>query len=326
MAPVTKKIAEMMIGDTQNLLVQLEQKTRGLTRPASYEGVGSTSVPSLPLNLLIFCRQDAASLSWSGSPIDRNSYPHQHHRHVLIIALKGRGRIWIDSQGFLLEPGQAILVSPYQKHSYTEVSPSGITWLFVTFEHARSELTESLRSRPASPLSAQAMRILDDLVGAWLADQQDPSTVLLLALFLRWLGREAPRRRSPDTRHKSAISTLIGKINRLAFEHRNRAVSIEEIASKVGMSPSHLRATFRQATGQSLGNHLRDFRMQYACSLLADKSRKLAEVAEACGYESQFTFSRAFHKACGCPPRVYRTRLADRMTGLASPVPGVRRR
>lgn len=293
-----------------DVLAQLEQRTRGLSLPASYEGVVGDSVPPLPLNLLIFFRSSAAGLSWSGSPIERNTYPHQHHRHVLVIALNGRGRVWIDSHGFMLEPGQAILVCPYQKHSYTEVSPSKITWLFVTFEHACCELTESLRSRPASPLNSQAQRAMGDLLTSWQTDQRDPSNILLLALLLRWIAREAPlRKRSRQTRRQSAISTLIGKINRIAFEHRNRAVAIEEIASRVGMSPSHLRTTFRQATGQSLGTHLRDFRLQYACSLLADKSRRLAEVAEACGYESQFTFSRAFRKTYGCPPRVYRSRL-----------------
>lgn len=312
MAHLTKYIAKMPAIASPDLLGRLEQKTRGLALPSGYEGVVGDSVTTLPLNLLIFFRSTAAELSWSGSPIERNTYPHQHHRHVLIVALNGKGCVWIDSKGFMLEPGQAILVSPYQKHSYTEVSPAKFTWLFVTFEHARCELTESLRSRPASPLNRNALRALDDLLAAWQTDQRDSSNALLLALLLRWIAQEAPlRHRSRQTRHKSAISTLIGKINRLAFEHRNRAVTIEEAAARVGMSPSHLRSTFRRATGQSLGTHLRDFRLQYACSLLADKSRRLAEIAEACGYESQFTFSRAFRKAYGCPPRVYRSRLGE---------------
>lgn len=311
MSVLTKYITEMMSGAPQNLLSEMEQQSLRLPSPISYEGVVGESVPLLPLNLLIFCRKSAASLPWSGS-MDRATNSHQHHRHVLIIALKGRGRVWLDSHGSMLEPGHTVLVSPYQKHSYTEVAPSKILWLFITFEHARSSLTESLRSRPAIPLNAQALRILRDLLSAWQTDQRDPSNILLLALFLQWIGRETPRRRRRDDPHESAISALVGKINRFAFEHRGRAVSIEEIACEVGMSPSHLRATFRQATGQSLGNHLRDFRLQYACSLMADKSRRLAEISEVCGYESQFSFSRAFHKAYGCPPRVYRARLTDR--------------
>lgn len=322
MAHLINFIAEMTFCHSQDLLVQLEQRARGLDVPASYEGIVGESVLSLPLNMLIFCRRSAASLSWSGNPIERNTYPHQHHRHVLIIALKGSGLVWIDSRGFMLEPGQAALVSPYQKHSYTDVTSSKITWLFVTFEHSRCELTENLHSRPACPLSDQALRALGDLLAAWRTDQRDSSNILLLALLLRWIGREVPlRRRALASRHGSAISVLVGKINRIAFEHRNRAVSIEEVSAKVGMSPSHLRATFRKATGQSLGNHLRDFRLQYACSLLADKSRRLAGIAETCGYESQFTFSRAFSKAYGCSPRAYRARLVE---GAATRAPSAR--
>ncbi len=74
------------------------------------------------------------------------------------------------------------------------------------------------------------------------------------------------------------------------------------------MSASHLRATFRKTTGQSLGSHLRDFRLQYARSLLGETEKRIGEVAAECGYDSPFTFSRAFSRAMGRSPRAYRAR------------------
>lgn len=288
-----------MAKTTEGWLEQAERRSREIKNPGSYEGPLPTPAPALPRNLLLFCRRRADMLSGERH---RKAPPHQHHRFVLICALRGAGRVWVDSEGFSLGAGRAILISPHQKHSYSEIAPAKICWLFVTFEHPKDERLERLRSRAPVSLDEEASRALVDLLNAWGRDGE--AAILYTAALLRRLTAAPLPRRRRDAR--GPTDELLGRINRFAFRHRSAAASIGELAAELGMSPSHLRAKFRKTTGQSLGSHLRDFRLQYACSLLRETDKRIGEVAEESGYDSPFTFSRAFSTAMGRSPRTYR--------------------
>ena len=52
--------------------------------------------------------------------------------------------------------------------------------------------------------------------------------------------------------------------------------------------------------------HLNHLRIQHACHLLLDQALTLDEVAEAVGYSTQFSFSKAFLTHTGTRPSAYR--------------------
>lgn len=45
---------------------------------------------------------------------------------------------------------------------------------------------------------------------------------------------------------------------------------------------------------------------QQACRLLIETGDSISEVANACGFEDEFYFSRCFRRQFGSPPRTYR--------------------
>jgi AraC-like DNA-binding protein len=45
---------------------------------------------------------------------------------------------------------------------------------------------------------------------------------------------------------------------------------------------------------------------QQACLLLIETSASISEIANACGFEDEFYFSRCFRRQFGSPPRTYR--------------------
>ncbi|MCY1311897.1 Helix-turn-helix domain protein [compost metagenome] len=59
--------------------------------------------------------------------------------------------------------------------------------------------------------------------------------------------------------------------------------------------------------GTSPGQILLNLRMKLACQLL-QRGHAVAEVADACGYQSVASFTRAFDKLLGMPPGAYRRR------------------
>lgn len=87
-------------------------------------------------------------------------------------------------------------------------------------------------------------------------------------------------------------------------------VTLEELATRVGISAFHFARGFRNATGEPPLRHLARLRIRAACRLLETTTLPVGEVARMVGYRSPQAFARAFERQCGCPPRAHRARAA----------------
>jgi AraC-like DNA-binding protein len=70
----------------------------------------------------------------------------------------------------------------------------------------------------------------------------------------------------------------------------------------------YLAKTFRRYFGCSIGEHLRDLRVQHACRLLATSDRPFAEIAVDAGFCDQSHLCRAVRRHTGLTPGALRRR------------------
>lgn len=89
-------------------------------------------------------------------------------------------------------------------------------------------------------------------------------------------------------------------------ERVERNPSQAEVARAVNVSPSHLRRLFHEVLRAGPKQVFDGLRFQRAVQLMADPEVKLGAVSDACGFESQSAFSRAFKAKFGCAPEVWR--------------------
>ena len=82
------------------------------------------------------------------------------------------------------------------------------------------------------------------------------------------------------------------------------------LAAAVGLSRSALARRFAALVGEPPLAYLTRWRMTLAADLLRGEDRRLAEVAAAVGYESEFAFAKAFKRVRGVSPGRYRRRPA----------------
>jgi len=87
------------------------------------------------------------------------------------------------------------------------------------------------------------------------------------------------------------------------------ALSVKDIAARVGVHPVHLARTFRAHMGCSPGDFLQDLRVQRAAMLLKNTNLGAAEIALATGFADQSHFTKQFRRAFTVPPGKYRRRL-----------------
>ncbi len=262
--------------------------------------------PPLPENIICFQRRDTDELN---RPVKGRAL---HHRHVLIVPLRGAATVCADDCELPLEPGRGLVILPYQYHHFKSAGRRSIHWLFVTFEYAQGVMLEPLRN-VVFKVDADLVMQLSALLGDYTADAGGQSE-LRLALVL---ARLAPPPSHPgmgaggaEERAGLEDGVLVSRVNHglqtQAQVKRVLAPTIGELAAEVGMSASHLRARFRASCGVSLGRHMRKLRLERAAGLLRMSATRISEIAEQCGFSSVYSFSRAFHRAYGMPPGRFR--------------------
>jgi AraC family transcriptional regulator len=91
-------------------------------------------------------------------------------------------------------------------------------------------------------------------------------------------------------------------------EHVNDDVSLDQLAEAAGnLSRYHFARLFKESTGYSPYQYFVRQKIKQAQSLLrSQKSASLGEVAFACGFRDQSTFSRIFRQITGLTPGAYR--------------------
>lgn len=89
-------------------------------------------------------------------------------------------------------------------------------------------------------------------------------------------------------------------------ESPERAWTLEELAKEAGLSRATFARQFNASVGEPPHNYLTRWRMGVAAQLLQETDLRLSEIAVRVGYQSEFSFSRAFRRWRGAPPVRFR--------------------
>lgn len=275
----------------------LGKKCCNLSNPRDFYTGVRLPQEALPNNIILFPRFQNTHM------LENDFYAH-HHRMVLIVALEGSGQVCIDAQSFHLSAGEALAIFPFQFHAYPELSPD-FNWLFITFETVEAEgLASPLRSTGPRTLAPFDLALLDEIFDCWFAPVRQPLLAHHVGVLL---ARLAASQITPAPRNTLSRPELLLKVNDLALAYIGKGpFGIDDLARRLNTSESHLRARFRESTGLSLGQHLRGLRLKKSCHLLRSTSASITEVALGCGFDSVYSFSRAFKTAWGLTPKEYR--------------------
>jgi AraC family transcriptional regulator len=79
-----------------------------------------------------------------------------------------------------------------------------------------------------------------------------------------------------------------------------------EIARRVGVHPVYLASEFRRRYGLTVGEYVRQLRIEYASRQLSTSDTPLVEIALNSGFSSQSHFSWTFKRITGITPAQFR--------------------
>lgn len=89
---------------------------------------------------------------------------------------------------------------------------------------------------------------------------------------------------------------------------------LARVAALAGLSSSAAHRAITAAIGQSPKSFETETRLQLGALLLVATEARVIDVAWACGFTNHETFTRAFSKRFGEPPRRWRAKLARAFT------------
>lgn len=94
----------------------------------------------------------------------------------------------------------------------------------------------------------------------------------------------------------------------IAFIESNltEEIQLDTFPSVIGYSKYHLLRIFKQETGKSIGEYIRERRLATAATLLLHSNESLLTIAFLFHFQSQEAFTRAFKEVYSLPPGKYR--------------------
>lgn len=291
-------------------LERLRTAMAALSLLDSFQYVAGSSIPvGLPNDIRMILRRRPASAL--GSTV--------HDQFTLVVALSGSAYAIVDGSRLRLDPGTVLLIHPGQVHGYEDAEDEEVGWLFVGFHHGDAGRWSTLRGQVLT-LAAQVGEDLATMLGDHFHESahgkrhtaaSERQVALRLELILERLSADLRRRldRGEGLAGADLSHGFVQRVVAHVAAHLGEPLNIQGVARALRCSPGHLRNEFSRHTGISLGRYIRNARMRRACVLLDTTDLDIAEIGRQCGYDSLFSFSRAFRADKGIPPSTYRRNL-----------------
>ena len=100
--------------------------------------------------------------------------------------------------------------------------------------------------------------------------------------------------------------TVYQKVITYINKHYQQEVTLEELADSVCMNRSALCRRFKKVAGKTIFEFLNEFRIAYACKLIANTDNKISTIAYDCGFNNLAHFNSLFKTYTNHTPKSYR--------------------
>jgi AraC-like DNA-binding protein len=105
-----------------------------------------------------------------------------------------------------------------------------------------------------------------------------------------------------------AFSPLVRECRLYIKANLEGSLTLSEIAGKLYTSKSHLSHTFREETGETLSDFIRNSRIEESKRMIRYTPASITSIGETLGFSSPSHFSSLFHKVTGMTPMEFRNK------------------
>jgi len=114
---------------------------------------------------------------------------------------------------------------------------------------------------------------------------------------------EASRRSRPTSDRQAP--RWLKQARELIHARFSEKLTLAEIAQSVGVHPIYLASEFRRCYLSTVGEYVRQMRIEYACRELSTSDSSLVDIALQAGFADQSHFSKVFKRLTSLTPSQY---------------------
>ncbi|CAM4115577.1 AraC family transcriptional regulator [Saccharibacillus endophyticus] len=235
--------------------------------------------------------------------------------YYLLLVLEGRGTFVHGDRKYELAAGDMYCLFPQVMHEYWTDAEAPLRKIFLAFDGKMAlELLRRIGLTPQRPHlpsalveeAAAAMRSFLEKTSTEHAEASDLSRLSeFYRIFAALESTTFPEGSEPD-----GVSWLQRGLDYMEIHYAD-GITIEEVARHAGVGRTHFSKKFHERYGHTPVSHMQRLKLDEARMLLEQTGYSLSEIAHSVGYPDLFSFSKAFKKHTGLPPKQYRQRHAS---------------
>lgn len=237
--------------------------------------------------------------------------------YVLHFIVNGKGSFTINGKITALKEGDLFLLPKGQVTFYQADAEEPWTYLWVGFSGSKVEsilhhtsLLDNYYCR-----STTDSNVLNQLFQLMQFRDHQLNTVTELQLIaklyklLAFLIEEFPSTDSGDQTAQNYIKQTL----KIIHTNYSKPLKVADIADKLNLNRSYLYKLFKEHTGYSIKDYIKQVRMEKSAHLLTNFELSVSDVSSAVGFTDSLSFSKVFKKHFGQSPSTYRKQAENQV-------------
>jgi AraC-like DNA-binding protein len=221
---------------------------------------------------------------------------HFHRAVEIVYFLAGTGRTTIDGQTYDVQSNCFSVIPSHVVHN--QISETTITSICLCISDCDLENAQGLWVDATGEIKECLQKLMQELTTQRTGYSQISEGYLLAIIGLI---KRAIKENVPQDRKQALVSQALNII-----EEKTGNLSIDEVAGQLFVSKDYLRHLFKHYAGQSPMKAIVSVRIDHAKKLLMNPELTIVQVADQCGFEDPYYFSRLFKSYTGKSPSAYR--------------------
>ncbi|MBB6731240.1 AraC family transcriptional regulator [Cohnella zeiphila] len=253
------------------------------------------------------------------------------HRHLdfseLVIVLSGNATHIVNSEASFIKKGNVFVIDGVTAHAYKDPHDFKICNIMFRPEMLKAAGSDLRASKGFQALfllepyyrniqhyeskmnlSIASLEHVSSMISFMMEEYESKLQGYQTMLRARFMELVVFLSRQYEKEETGVQSNLMHLANAISFieAHFLESLTLEDIASKSGISVRHLNRIFQSYYQTTPFSYLLKLRLERACMLLKTTSLPITEISYECGFNDSNYFTRQFTKVLGMSPKAYR--------------------
>lgn len=209
---------------------------------------------------------------------------------------KGKGTFIVDGTTYHLHQGQGFLITPHTQTIYIadQTEPWSYSWIGFGGKLADALVEKTGLSAEDPIFSTSEGKILENYIQIGLKKSQQTTANHLYLLGMLYQFMSVLANSNIEKLPATITDEYVNQAVLFIQTHIHQPLTIQEIATHVGIDRSYLTTRFKKSTGLPPIKFIQNYRLTLAKHYLEVSDLTIEEIANKCGYQRTESLNKVF--------------------------------